>query len=176
MSDAINGVTLEKYAELCALMADTGTDEAKQIAIAEANGVKADDWKAAKDGFTKKMMDPTDMGKTAMAFMPLMQEAQAKARGSKEPCTLEVYTKVHAEMAFRKDPKDPTKQIDFMAVLQEHGFTQPKWLECENYWTPVVTDDPNMPEAMRKRYNPELGMKFKVLMQAESDKIFGIQR
>lgn len=174
--DTINGVTLQKYAELCALMADTGTDEAKQISIAESNGVKEADWKAAKDGFTKKMMDPADMGKTAMAFMPLMQEAQAKARGGAEPCTLEVYTKVHAEMAFRKDPNDPAKKIDFMTVLAENGFTQPKWLECENYWTPVVTNDPNMPEAMKQRYNPEQGAKFKQLMQAESDRINGITR
>lgn len=174
--DTINGVTLEKYAELCALMAETGTDEAKQIAIAEANGVKADDWKAAKDGFTKKMMDPADMGKTAMAFMPLMQAAQAKARGGAEPCTLEVYTKVHAEMAFRKDPADPTKKIDYMKVIEENGFTQGKWLECENYWTPVVNDDAKLPEAMRQRFNPEKSMKFRELMQKEADKINGIVR
>jgi hypothetical protein len=173
--DAINGVTLEKYAELCALMSDV-TDEAKQDSIAEGNGVKAADWRAAKDGFTRKMMDPSDMGKTAMAFMPLLQAAQAKARGGKEPCTLEVYTKVHAEMALRKDPSDPNKKIDFNVVIQENGFTHGQWLECENYWTPVVTSDPNLPPEMQQRFNPELSMKFKTLMQQESDKILGIKR
>ncbi len=173
--DAINNVTLEKYAELCALMSDV-TDEAKQDSIAEANGVTAADWRAAKDGFTKKMMDPSDMGKTAMAFMPLLQTAQAKARGGKEPCTLEVYTKVHAEMAYLKDPADPNKQIDFNVVLQQNGFTNGQWLECENYWTPVVSSDPNLPAEMQQRFNPELSMKFKTLMQQESDRIFGIKR
>ena len=174
--DTINGVTLEKYAELCALMSETGTDEAKQISIADANGVKADDWKAAKDGFTKKMMDPSDMGKTAMAFMPLMQAAQAKARGVKEPCTIEMYAKVHAEMAFRKDPNDPNKKIDYMVVVQENGFTQGQWLECENYWTPVVTSDAKLPAEMQQRFNPEKSAKFAELMQKESDRIQGIQR
>ncbi len=174
--DAMNGVTLEKYAELCALMSETGTDEAKQDAIAEANGVKAADWRAAKDGFTKKMMDPSDMGKTAMAFMPLMQAAQSKARGGAEPCTLEMYTKVHAEMAFKKDPADPTKQIDHMKVITDNGFTQGQWFECENYWTPVVTFDAKLPQEMQARFNPELSAKFSALMQQESDKIAGIVR
>ncbi len=174
--DVINGVSLEKYAELCALMADTGTDEEKQNSIAEANGVKTEDWKAAKDGYTKRMMDPADMGKTAMAFMPLMQAAQAKARGGAEPCTIEVYAKVHAEMALRKDPADPGKKIDYMVVLQENGFTQPKWLECENYWTPVVTTDPKLPAEMQQRFNPEKGAKYAELIQKESDRILGITR
>src|SRR4029450_11495061 len=96
-------IPLEKYADLCALMADTGGDEAKEIAIADAHGVSATDWKASKVGWTAKMSDPSDMGKTALAFMPLYQAAQARARGGKEPCTLELYAKVHAEMSFKKD-------------------------------------------------------------------------
>src|SRR5687767_11757346 len=97
-------IALEKYAELCVLMTDTAGDEHKEIAIAEANGVSADEWNLSKAGFTAKMSDPSDMGKTAMAFMPLYQAALDKKRGGGEPCTLELYTKVHAEMAFRKDP------------------------------------------------------------------------
>lgn len=172
--DAISGVTLEKYAELCALMADTGGDEAKEIQIAETNGVSAADWKAAKAGFTAKFSDPADMGKSALAFMPLLQAAQAKLRGGKEPCTLEVYTKVHAEMAFRKDPNDPTKKIDYNIVLQENGFTHQQWLECENYWTPIVNYD-ERPE-FKARFNPELNMKFKEMFQKESDRVNGIVR
>ena len=61
-------IAIEQYAELCALMADTGGDEAKEVAVAEAHGVSGADWKASKVGWTAKMSDPTDMGKTAMAF------------------------------------------------------------------------------------------------------------
>lgn len=173
--DTINGVTLEKYADLCALMAETGTDEAKQDAIAEANGVTAADWKAAKDGFTKKMMDPADMGKTAMAFMPLLQAAQTKKRGGGEPCTLEVYGRIKAQMAFRKDPTDATKKIDYLVVLQENGYTHQQWIECENYWTPVVSNDPSKPTLM-ERFDAEKAKKFQQLIQEESDKINGITR
>lgn len=173
--EPINGVTLEKYAELYALMSDTAGDEAKEIEIAEANGVSGDAWKAAKQGFTARMSDPADMGKTALAFMPLLQEAQSKQRGGAEPCTLEVYAKIHAGMAYRKDPADPEKKIDYMVVLEENGFTHQQWIECENYWTPVVTKDESKPTLM-ERYDEAKGMKFRQLVQEESDKINGIER
>lgn len=163
-------ISVEMYAELCALMTETAGDESKEFAIAAEKGVSADDWKASKAGFTAKMSDPADMGKTAMAFMPLYQAALDKKRGGGEPCTLEIYTKVHAEMAFRKDPADPSKQINYLIVLAEHGFSHQSWLECENYWTPRV----GAPD--QAKWDPVLGQKFRELMQKESDRIFGIVR
>lgn len=103
-------MTLEKYAELCALMADTGGDIEKENSIAQKEGVSPVDWKEAKEYYTALMQDPSDMGRTAMAFMPLFQAAQAGIRGGGEPGSLEQYTKVHAEMALRKDPGDPSKK------------------------------------------------------------------
>ncbi|MCB0711077.1 MAG: hypothetical protein KDD67_01970 [Ignavibacteriae bacterium] len=168
MSEPIAGVSLEQYAELCALMGDTGGDVAKENAIAADHGVSADAWKEAKEGYTARMSDPSDMGKTAMAFMPLYQAAQEKMRGGGEPASLETYTKVHAEMAFRKD--DDGNKIDYNIVLAEHGFTHQSWLEVEGYWTPRV-GAPDQP-----KWDPELGQKFREMMQAESDRIFGIVR
>lgn len=166
----MNGVTIELYAELCALMADTNGDEAKEIAIAEAHGVKGDDWLAAKKGFTAQMSDPSDMGKTAMAFMPLYQAAQDKLRGGGEPCSLDTYTKVHAEMAYRKNPDNPEQKIDYMIVLGEHGFEHQRWLECESYWTPRVSDPDNA------KFDQALSAQFSALLQQEHDRILGIER
>jgi hypothetical protein len=163
-------VSLEVYAELCALMAETGGDIEKENSIAASKGVGPGDWKAAKDYYTAKMQDPADMGKTAMAFMPLYQAAQASMRGGGEPGSLEVYTKVHAEMALRKDPADPTKKIDHMTVIAENGFTHAQWLEMEGYWTPRVGSD-EFPE-----FDRELAQKFAELYQKESDRILGIVR
>ncbi len=163
-------VSLAAYAELCALMADTGGDVEKENRIALSKGVSPEDWKDAKEYFTVKMQDPTDMGKTAMAFMPLFQAAQAGIRGGGEPGTLEMYTKVHAEMALRKDPGDPSKKLDHMIVIAENGFTHAEWLEMEGYWTPRVGSD-EFPE-----FDPELAKKFGELFQKESDRINGIVR
>jgi hypothetical protein len=166
-------IPLEQYAELAALMADTGGDEAKEFAIAAAHGVSADAWTASKAGWTAKMSDPSDMGKTALAFMPLYQAAQAKARGGAEPCTLDMYAKIHAEMAHRKDPLG--NKIHYMLVLAEHGMAQPLWLECEGYWTPRVGADTILGEPNPK-FDPEQAQRFRALMQQESDRVLGIVR
>ncbi len=166
-------IPIEKYAELCALMADTGGDEAKEIAIAGAHGVSGSDWLASKAAWTAKMSDPADRGQTAQAFMPLYQAAQARARGGAEPCTLEVYTKVHAEMSFRKDPQG--NKLDHHIVLAEHGFTHQAWLECEGYWTPRVGAETILGKP-NPQFDPQQAQRFRVLMQAESDRILGIVR
>ncbi len=166
-------IAIEKYAELCALMADTGGDVNKENALAEANGVSAADWQASKTGWTAKMSDPTDMGKTAIAFMPLYQAAQAKARGGKPPCTLEFYTKVHAEMAFLKDPMG--NQMNHHLVLAQNGTHHQAWLECEGYWTPIV-GAPTILGAPNPKFDPAQQAKFAAMMQAESDRINGIKR
>ena len=166
-------ITIEKYADLCALMADTAGDANKENAIAQAHGVTPAEWAESKAGFTAKMSDPKDMGKTAMAFMPLYSAAQAKARGGKEPCTLEFYTKVHAEMAFSKDAMGNKK--NFHLVLAENGTHNQAWIECEGYWTPQV-GAPTILGAPNPKFKPELAAKFGVLMQNESDRIHGIKR
>ncbi len=166
-------ISLEKYADLCALMADTGGDVSKENTIAAGNGVSAAEWMEAKTGYTAKMSDPADMGKTAIAFMPLYQAAQARARGGKEPCTLEFYTKVHAEMAFSKDPLGNKKNHHL--VLAENGTHHQAWLECEGYWTPIV-GAPTILGQPNPKFNPELSQKFAALMQKESDRINGITR
>jgi hypothetical protein len=166
-------ISLEKYAELAAAMADTGGDEAKENAIAAAGGVSAAEWKEAKTGYTAKMSDPNDMGKTALAFMPLYQAAQSKLRGGKAPCTLEFYAKVHAEMAYAKDPMG--KQKNHHLVLAENGTHHQAWLECEGYWTPLVAGDQIL-GAPNPKFNPELAQKFRVLMQQEHDRVMGIKR
>jgi hypothetical protein len=163
-------VTLEQYADLCALMADTGGDVSKENEIASTHGINPEDWSAAKNFYTAKMQDPSDMGKTAIAFMPLFADAQARLRGGEAPGTLEVYTRVHAEMALRKDSSDPTQKIDFMIVLEENGFTHPTWLEMESYWTPRVASDTD------PKFDPVQAAKFRELMQKEADRVLGIER
>ena len=166
-------IPIEKYAELAALMADTAGDENKESAIAAEHGVSAEVWTASKAGWTAKMSDPADMGKTAMVFMPLYQAAQSKARGGAEPCPLETCAKIHAEMAFRKDPLG--NKIHYMLVLAEHGMQQPRWLECEGYWTPRVAGDTILGQP-NPQFDPELAQRFRVMMQTEGDRVQGIVR
>ena len=162
--ETISGITLEKYAELLVQMSDCGEDADACAAIAEAGGFSRPDWETAKQGFTQKMSDPSDMGKTAMAFMPFYQAALDRKNAGKEPCTLEEYSFVHAEMAFRKDPADNSKKIDFKLVLKENNVTENQYNEWNSYWTPRVSTP------------GEIHQKFAALIQQHSDKINGIVR
>jgi hypothetical protein len=161
--EPIAGVSLQQYAELCAAMAHTGDDVAAQVAIARERGVDEGSWNAAKDGWTARMQDPALQGKVAHAFVPLYSAAQAAARGGAEPCTLEHYTKVVAEYSFLKDADGNQVPVD--QVLGRYGYDRTSWAEVTGYWTPKV-NDPADPAAA----------KFRELMQAESDRIFGIVR
>ena len=162
--EPIAGVNLEKYAELCASMADTNHDEAKEIAVAESLGVGGAAWLEAKKGWTDRMMDDAKKtGELARAFMPLYQAEQAKLRGGAEPMDLASYARIAAELAFLKGPDGG--MVDQAGHLATHGLNLTKWGEISGYWVPKV-NDPNDPSAST----------FRVMMQAESDKIFGIVR
>lgn len=66
--DDINGISIERYAELCAKMEEFLKDKEACARIAVSEGVKKDDWEAAHKQWQSKMTDPADMGKTASAF------------------------------------------------------------------------------------------------------------
>ena len=166
-------ISIEQYAELCALMADTAGDVAKENAIAARHGVSPEAWLAAKTGYTARMSNPNDMGRTAQAFMPVYQAAQARARGGTEPCSLEHYTRVHAALAYRTDERG--HKLNYHLVLAEHGTHHQAWLECEGYWTPIV-GAPTILGQPNPRFDPELAARFGALLQAESDRIHGTTR
>jgi len=172
--EPVNGVSLEQYAKLCALMTDTNPEDTdKHAKIAAENGVNKDDWEAAKTEWTKRMQDPSCAMEIQKVFMPAYSQAQADARGGAEPCTLEDYTRIKAEMALKKDPATGEK-IDFNKVLEENGYTLTKWGEMETYWVGRV-GDPNDPR-VGQNFNEEDAAKFRELYQKEADKIQGIVR
>ncbi|MEX2255433.1 MAG: hypothetical protein WEC34_08340 [Acidimicrobiia bacterium] len=53
----IEGVSYRDYVALCIKIAPAGTDEAKQIEIAKANGYDEAKWKAVSGGFTQRCIE-----------------------------------------------------------------------------------------------------------------------
>ena len=159
----IAGVSIEKYAELCARMMDTGTDTAAQEAIAAEQGVDAASWNAAKDGWTARMQDASNMGKVAQAFMAVYQAEQARLRGGAPPSTLAEYATIHAAIAWEKGPDGSPLGLD--AVLARSGLSVTRWGEINGYWTPKVNDPAD----------PAAG-EFRQRIQEESDRLHGITR
>jgi hypothetical protein len=149
-------LSLEQYADLCVWMTDTDGDEIKEIAVAAARGVAGPSWLEAKAYYTAKMMDANDMGRTAMAFTPLYQQAADRLRDDDAPCSLELYTRIHAEMSYR---------ADVGRLLAEHGYTRQSWLSCQIYWSPRVASN------IDPKFDIAAAMKFRQLMQQELDRI-----
>ena len=77
-----------------------------------------------------------------------------------EPIELERYSRIFAETSFRKDPNDPSRQIEREVVLAEHGLTLAEWNEALVYWTPRVSDA-----------NDTAAREFDRIVQAESIRI-----
>jgi len=50
----IEGVTYDQYVQLCVKLQPAGTDAAKLQELAIANGLTAEQWKAASEGFTQR--------------------------------------------------------------------------------------------------------------------------
>lgn len=173
--EPINGVGLEQYAKICAKMTNSDPSDTEEHArIAATMGVAGPDWEAAKTGWTARMTSPEHAMEIQTVFMPAYQKAQAEERGGGEPCTLEQYVKAKAAMALKKDPADPTKQLDFQIVVAQAGFTMGQWGEIEGYWTPRIGS--NTDERTKEFFNEAAAMKFRELFQIEADIIKGIVR
>lgn len=69
-------ITLEQYAAIyLSMIAATGNPQQEQQICAE-NGITIPQWQEAHAYYTAKMSDPSDMGKTAMAFSAAMTSAK----------------------------------------------------------------------------------------------------
>ena len=78
--EPISGISLERYAELCAKMNDVFPDKDACIKIAESEGIAKENWNEAHSGWQSRLTDPEDMGKTASKFEILWHEALNKTK------------------------------------------------------------------------------------------------
>ncbi|MGZ5969623.1 MAG: hypothetical protein ACXWP4_18245, partial [Polyangiales bacterium] len=73
----INGISLERYAELGALISDFMNDQQRVAQTIQGAGVNLVDWEAAKTGWTARMQDMNLMGRVAMGADPSQVPANA---------------------------------------------------------------------------------------------------
>jgi hypothetical protein len=85
-----------------------------------------------------------------------------------EPCSLEQYTRVRAELTYRRGPDGKT--LDVRIVLEEHGYTCQSWVACKDYWTPRVSSNAE-PE-----FDIAASLRFLQLMKQEAHRLTGAER
>ncbi|QQR99026.1 MAG: DUF695 domain-containing protein [Sphingobacteriales bacterium] len=83
-------LAIEQYATIYLPMMAAAGNPQQEESICNNNGITIAQWNEAKDFYTKKMMDPMDMGKTAMAFSAAMQAAPAVSQPSFTPANFVV--------------------------------------------------------------------------------------
>ncbi len=120
----INGISLERYAELGAQIADFHDNAQKVAEVMQRENVPPADWEAAKTGWTARMQDMSLMGRVAMAYMPLYQAALAKKNGGRASATYEDYVAVSAAI----------KVFGFEAAMNACGVTMAQWTEIAGHW------------------------------------------
>ncbi|MBS1796680.1 MAG: hypothetical protein JSS81_22810 [Acidobacteria bacterium] len=137
----IAGVSLEKYAELCAKMANTPNDDAAFAAVAEQNGVSRADWTAARAGWNARMEDTATAGTVALAYMPLYQAALTKYGGERATATFEEYIEMSA-MINTDLRGENARSKDFDAMYARFGINPQKWSQISTDWVDRLTKDP----------------------------------
>ena len=145
----INGISLERYAELSAEL-DGTQDPEKQAEIVARLGVGRADWEAAKAGWTARMQDMSLMGQVATRFMPLYQAALAKKSGGAPQVSFEDYVAMSGAVPV----------IGYEGMLQHYQLTSAQWTMIAGHWNSVIPTNPQY-------------MQFGMLVQQESARIRG---
>ena len=126
----INGVSLERYAELASDVSEI-SDPAKQADVVGRKGVGAIDWEAAKAGWTARMQDMSLMGAVASRFMPLYQAALAR----KSPAPQVSYEEYVALCGC-----PPVMGIE--AMLAHYKLTMAQWTQIAGHWNQIIATSP----------------------------------
>jgi hypothetical protein len=142
--DPIAGISLERYAELAAKMADCGGDLEVCAQIAADNGVDRATWESAMNGWNARMADPADAGKVALAYMPLYQAALAQYGGPPATATFEEYVEMSAMINSDIHDNRRPARTDFDVMYAKFGIDAPKWSQISTYWVGRLTTEPEL--------------------------------
>lgn len=126
----IQGITLERYAELSAEIEGT-QDPERQAEIVARLGVTRPDWEAAKAGWTARMQDMSLMGQVATRFMPLYQAALAKKSPAPQ-VSFEDYVAMSGAAA----------AIGYEPMLAHYRVTPGQWTQIGGHWNAQIPTNP----------------------------------
>ena len=141
--DPIAGISLERYAELCAKMKDCGGDLEVCASIAAENGVDRATWEAAMNGWNARMHDPATAGQVALAYMPLYQSALAKYGGPVATASYEDYIEMSAMI--NTDMEGLIRRPTNLEIMYaKFGIDAVKWSQISTHWVDRMIKDPQL--------------------------------
>ena len=147
--EPIAGISLERYAELCAKMTECGGDLEVCARIALENGVDRTTWESAMNGWNARMWDPQTAGTVAMAYHPLYQEALKKFAAPPPEIPLEQYATMYATVMKKSEPE----------MFSEFSVSAVQWSQISTEWVGKLAAD------------ADLRKKFTDMAQSEMERI-----
>lgn len=142
----IQGISLERYAELAAEV-DGVTDPEREAEVIGRLGVPRADWEAAKGGWTARMQDPSLMGQVATRFVPAYQAALTKRKPAAVG-TFEDYVAMSGAAA----------ALGYQGMLAHYGIGQGEWTQIAGHWNGIIPTNPQY-------------MQFGILVEQEAARI-----
>jgi hypothetical protein len=117
------GMTLERYAQVSAIVTDVINDPAQCAQVLAGEGIRYEDWQAAQAGWTAKMQSMGDFGQTATRYMQLYQHA-LNARGGRTEVSFDDYIAMRAGAS--------VWGLDQM--LKTYQVSQGQWTQIAGHW------------------------------------------
>jgi hypothetical protein len=124
----INGISLERYADLGAALDGKEKDPKGTAEVLAAEGVSREDYEAAKTGWTARMQDMSLMGRVATAFMPFYQAALARRKGGAARLSYEDFVHVSALI----------KIYGFEGGMHASGLSSSDWTQAAGHWNNTI--------------------------------------
>lgn len=143
--EPIGGVSLEKYAELCAKMQGLTTDD-EFGAVAEQNGVDRPTWDAAREGWNARMYNPQTAAAVAMAYHPLLQAALAQFASPPPEVDFDQYVKMYAMVMKQGEPK----------MYETYTISPAHWSQVSTSWVGKLTADRALADTFTKAATEEM--------------------
>ncbi len=131
-SAVIAGISLEQYAELCAVVALYEADAAPPAELLHDKGVSLDTWNAARTGWTNQLEDPAMAGALAMRFVPAYYAALDRVHGPAPTLSFEAYVGLVAEV----------QHHGFWATIGRLGLAKHRFAQIAFSWNVAFSRDP----------------------------------
>ena len=138
----IAGLDLEQYCDLVGQMQAPGLTDADFVSIAEANGVDAERWQEARDGWNTRLADPSHAKVLPARYLHAFQAAVARHAGPPATATVEQYIEMsawlHTEVATTPRP------TGLEVMCERFGITPLQWSQIGYQWTTPARTDPDL--------------------------------
>lgn len=136
----INGITLQKYAELICSTTDTVTED-EFFEVLSKQGISKESWQPIKDGWNAELMKPENYLTLQQDYNNALEAAVTAKNNGNAPCSLETFADLNAQFYYRKDPANNNEIMDYNEILKQNNLAPLKWTEYSGYWAPKTARD-----------------------------------